>query len=74
MGNIRHDLAQGLFQQLLPQELAKVRKLLGDDAWNAGRYEDAARLFDEITTGEYVEFLTLPGYERLTQPTSVATA
>ena len=26
-----------------------------------------AALFDDITTGEYVEFLTLPGYERITR-------
>ena len=31
----------------------------------SGRYEDTARLFDEITTGEYVEFLTLPAYQKI---------
>jgi malate synthase len=41
---------------------------LGDAGWNAGRYEEAAKMFDEITTSnDYVEFLTLPGYDRLTQ-------
>jgi hypothetical protein len=35
---------------------------LGDAAWAEGRYEEAAELFDAITTGEYVEFLTLPAY------------
>ena len=53
--------------QLLPQELAKVRALLGEAAWHAGKYEEAARLFEAITTDDdYVEFLTLPGYELLT--------
>jgi malate synthase len=57
-----------LFRQLLPQELAKVRTLLGEKAWQAGEYEEAARLFDEISTNDnYVEFLTLPGYEWLTR-------
>lgn len=57
-----------LIRQLLPEELAKIKPLLGEAAWNAGRYEEAAKLFDEITTSnEYVEFLTLPGYERLTR-------
>jgi malate synthase len=57
-----------LFRKLLPEELARVRKLLGEEAWSAGRYEEAAKLFDEITASDhYVEFLTLPGYERLTQ-------
>jgi malate synthase len=71
-------VTQDLFRRLLPEELAKVRTLLGDSAWQTGHYEDAARLFDEITTSDdYVEFLTLPGYERLTrdlrQPASATT-
>jgi malate synthase len=60
-------VTQDLFRQLLPEELAKARTLLGEDAWRTGQYEEAARLFDDITTSEhYVEFLTLPGYEWLT--------
>jgi malate synthase len=57
-----------MFRKMLPEELARVRRELGDDAWKAGRYEEAARLFDEITTSDdYVEFLTLPGYQCLTR-------
>jgi malate synthase len=52
-----------LFRTLLKDELPKVRKYLGEDGWKAGRYEEAAKLFDQITTGDYVEFLTLPAYE-----------
>jgi malate synthase len=51
-----------LFRDLLKEELPKVREYLGDEGWKAGRYEAAAKLFDEITTGDYVEFLTLPAY------------
>ncbi len=54
-----------LFRQLLAEELPKVRTYLGDAAWTEGKYEDGARLFDAITTGDYVEFLTLPAYERI---------
>lgn len=54
-----------LFRTLLAEELPKVRTHLGDAAWNEGKYEDAAKLFDDITTGEYVEFLTLPAYEQI---------
>lgn len=61
-------VTQDLFHKLLPEELAKVRTLLGENAWQAGRYEEAAKLFDQITTNDdYVEFLTLPGYEWLTR-------
>lgn len=54
-----------LFHQMLPEELAKVREILGP-AYDDGRYEEAAELFDEITTDpNFVEFLTLPAYERI---------
>ena len=54
-----------LFRQLLPEELQQVRQILGP-AYDAGHYEEAAELFDTITTSdEFVEFLTLPAYERI---------
>jgi len=57
-----------LFHQLLPEELANVRKILGEEAWRAGRYEEAAKLFGElIASDNYVEFLTVPGYDWLTR-------
>ncbi|MFN0301604.1 MAG: malate synthase A [Burkholderiales bacterium] len=58
-------VTETLFRALLAEELPKVKAHLGDAAWNAGRYEEAARLFDEISTGDFVEFLTLPAYERI---------
>ena len=54
-----------LFRQLLAEELPKVKTYLGDEAWKAGKYEDGAKLFDRITTGEYVDFLTLPAYDAI---------
>ena len=57
-----------LVRQLLAEELPRIRKLLGPEGWGVGRYEDAARLFEEITTSEeYTEFLTLPAYEFITR-------
>ena len=59
-----------LVHKLLPEELGRVKAMLGDGAWRAGRYEEAARLFEALTTrDDYVEFLTLPAYERLTSGT-----
>src|SRR5687768_501149 len=61
---VTEDLVRGL----LPEELARVRTLLGEEGWAAGRYEEAARLFEELVlSDDFVEFLTLPGYERLTR-------
>jgi len=52
-----------LFRQLLADELPKVKRYLGDEAYAAGRYEEGARLFEKITADDrYVEFLTLPAY------------
>src|SRR5450830_1247969 len=56
-----------LFRDLLAEELPKVKTLLGVKAWQAGKYEEAAQLFDQITTGEYIEFLTLPAYDWITR-------
>jgi len=57
-----------MFRKMLPEELARVRRELGETAWKAGQYEQAAKLFEEITASDdYVEFLTLPGYEWLTR-------
>ncbi len=52
-----------LVRALLAEELPKVKALLGPDAWRAGKYDDAAQLFDQMTTEDYVEFLTLPAYD-----------
>ncbi len=51
-----------LFRKLLAEELPKVKTHLGEDAWKAGKYEAGAKLFEQITVGDYVEFLTLPAY------------
>ncbi|HVS26149.1 MAG TPA: malate synthase A [Burkholderiales bacterium] len=60
-------ITKELFRELLPQELAKIRRELGETQYTqGGRYEEAAKIFDEITTGnDFVEFLTLPGYAYL---------
>jgi len=48
-----------LFKQLLAEELKKVK-----EAGAEGKLDEAARLFENITTDDqYVEFLTLPAYD-----------
>jgi malate synthase len=52
-----------LVAALLPQEMAKIRELLGAD-YAAGRYEEAAKIFaDLVDSDRFVEFLTLPAYD-----------
>jgi malate synthase len=55
-----------LVRHLLAEELPRIKTYLGEESWNAGKYVDAARLFSEMCTGDYVEFLTLPAYEWIT--------
>jgi malate synthase len=51
----------------VPQELAKVREILGEGAYATGKYEEGAKMFEELTLDEeFVEFLTLPAYEYVT--------
>ncbi len=55
-----------LFHKILAEELPKVRNIVGDEAYDSGTYEKAAKLFDEITTTkDFVEFLTLPAYKMI---------
>jgi malate synthase len=54
-----------LFKRLLAEELPKVKAYLGEVAYSAGRYEEGAKLFEKLITGDYVEFLTLPAYQQI---------
>jgi malate synthase len=56
-----------LFRKLLDDEVPKIRTYLGDDAYAAGKYAEAAQMFDHMCTGDYVEFLTLPAYDWITR-------
>jgi len=50
---------------MIPEEVAKIRDLLGA-AYGAGKYEDAAKIFADLVDNDtFVEFLTLPAYERI---------
>jgi malate synthase len=59
-------VTKDLFRKLLAEELPKVKDYLGAEAWAAGKYAEGAELFERITTDDtYVEFLTLPAYQRI---------
>jgi malate synthase len=52
-----------LVRQILDEEYAGIRAAVGNDAFDAGRYADARRIFAEVALADdYVEFLTLPAY------------
>jgi malate synthase len=50
---------------MIPEELRRIRELLGA-AFGEGRYEEAAQIFSMLVDDDsFVEFLTLPAYERI---------
>src|SRR5574341_1017687 len=54
-----------LVDTLIPQELEKIKALVGEPAFSA-TYVQPAKIFEEMSTSEtFTEFLTLPLYERL---------
>jgi malate synthase len=56
-----------LFRSELRAELARLQAALGEAAFIAGNYSEAATLLDEITTApEFATFLTLAAYRELT--------
>ena len=55
-----------LFSNMLAEEMQVIRQEVGDARFAAGRFDEAARLMDQITTSdELIDFLTLPGYRLL---------
>jgi malate synthase len=55
-----------LFHELLQDELGKTPSIVGAEAYKAGRYEEGAKLFEDLSVSDdYVEFLTLPAYRRI---------
>ena len=57
-------VSRELFRALVPQELAKVREMLGEQQYASGNYEEAAKMFEELTLADsFADFLTLPAYE-----------
>jgi malate synthase len=57
-----------LVEATLDDEMKNIEKEVGADAYAAGRYEEAKRLFIGVALGETcADFLTLPAYDVLTR-------
>jgi malate synthase len=55
-----------LYRSLVPGQLEKIKALVGEEAFEQGRYKEAARLFDQLVTSrKFIEFLTVPAYDQL---------
>jgi malate synthase len=57
-----------LYRQWLPEELGKIKALVGPQAFEAGKYALARELLDQLVTApDFAEFLTLGAYQHLEQ-------
>lgn len=59
-----------LVDQVLEEELHKLQEQFGNDVYANGRFEEAASLFRRLVLNdEFIEFLTVPGYDQLEEVT-----
>ena len=62
----RRPVTRPLVEQLIGEEFARVRDEVGAARFARGRFDDARALFTHVaTSGDLVEFLTLPAYDIL---------
>jgi malate synthase len=55
-----------LVGQIEDEELAKIRETVGDEAWIAGRYDDARKLFERVALADdFADFLTTAAYDSI---------
>ncbi len=59
-------ITRELVNKMVPEELAKIEKLIGAENFAAGKFDLAAKIFERVSTDErFVDFLTLEAYEHL---------
>jgi malate synthase len=60
------EVTEELFREILAEELEKIKDIVGEERYRNEEFDRAAEFFDRISTDDnFVEFLTLPGYEYL---------
>jgi malate synthase len=58
-------ISRELVGKMLDEEMAQFRATLGDQRLASSEFENARKIFEQISTqDEFVDFLTLPAYER----------
>ena len=59
-------ITKEMLSSMVPQEMPKIREYLGEAGWALGKYELAAAMFEEMCLNDnFVEFLTLPAYDKI---------
>lgn len=64
--NDGRKVTYAMYEQIREQELAKIKDEVGEEAFSAGNYREAAGLLDRITGEKHcMDFLTLVAYEAI---------
>jgi malate synthase len=59
-------ITSDLIRRLEDEELAKIRKAIGEESFSRSRFDEAREIFELVALAEeFVEFLTLPAYDRI---------
>lgn len=59
-------ITRELCQSLFDQQMDKLSRLVGQQVFQSGHYQEARKLIEEISySDEFCEFMTLRGYDRL---------
>ena len=57
---------RALVRRLADDEMEKLRQAYGAELWGKGRFAEARAIFEEVALAdEFIDFLTVPAYERL---------
>lgn len=60
------EISEKLFNHMFEMEVESIEKQVGEEQFFKGKYKEASELFSSlIAEDDFVEFLTLPGYEKL---------
>jgi malate synthase len=62
------EITPELVRKMEESELERIRKEVGDDEWfyEQGRPDESRDLFEQVAlSDDFIEFLTIPAYERL---------
>lgn len=60
------EVTPELYRKLVPEELEKIKGMVGEERFSSGKFELASELFDKLITDENLhDFLTLVAYEHL---------
>jgi malate synthase len=58
---------ESVVRAIISEEMAKLKQVLGADRYGSGHFEEAIELFLQVATPpEFIDFLTLPAYQRVT--------